>query len=230
MQSGRSGVPTALLLQHDRDAPAGLLAEWAAARGWTFETVRMHLGERAPDSLDGYDRVVSLGSLYSADDESVAWQEEERRALARAIEADVPVLGICFGGQSLAMALGGGVRRAERPEIGCWSPVETADATVVGAGPWFEWHVDAIEPPEGAEVLAHNESGVQAWRLGRHVGLQFHPEVDESIVAAWARGSDDPRVPGDVLERTAEVLPEVRERAFALFDALLAAPAPTRGG
>ena len=53
----------------------------------------------------------------------------------------------------------------------------------MGAGPWFEWHVDEIVAPPGAEILARNASGVQAWRLGDHVGLQFHPEVDEEIVA-----------------------------------------------
>ncbi|UGS39204.1 type 1 glutamine amidotransferase [Capillimicrobium parvum] len=223
-------MPRALVLQHDADAPAGLLAEWAAARGWTLETVRLDLGERAPATLHEYDRVVSLGSGDAADDESVAWQAEERRALARALEDDVPVLGICFGGQALALALGGGVRRAARPEIGCWTEVDTADPAVVGAGPWFEWHVDEIVAPPGAEILARNASGVQAWRLGDHVGLQFHPEVDEEIVVLWTARSTDPRAPAlpDVRRQTAELLPVVRERAFALFDALIGVPAPTR--
>jgi len=215
-------VPTALVLQHDADAPAGLLAEWAAARGWALRTVRLDLGERPPATLDGVDRVVSLGSESSADDETVAWQADEQRALAAAVDAGVPVLGICFGGQSLAVALGGGVRRAARPEIACWTQIDTADPALVGAGPWFEWHSDEILPPEGAEVLARNGSGVQAWRLGPHVGLQFHPEVDGALVESWMGISTDPRVPADLRERTAELMPVVRGRAFALFDALLA--------
>jgi GMP synthase-like glutamine amidotransferase len=219
-------VPRALVLEHDAHVPAGLLAEWAGARGWSLDTVRLHAGERPPAALDGYDRVVSLGSESSADDESVPWQAEERRALARAIEEDVPVLGICFGGQSLALALGGGVRRAARPEIACWTPIETADRSI-GAGPWFEWHDDEMLPPEGAEILARNESGVQAWRLGPHVALQFHPETSMELVDLWLGMADEPRIPADLRERTAELGPAIRERAFALFDALLGVPVPS---
>ncbi|MFN8201000.1 MAG: type 1 glutamine amidotransferase [Solirubrobacteraceae bacterium] len=221
-------MPRALVLEHDAHVPAGLLAEWAVARSWTLATVRLHAGERPPASLDGYHRVVSLGSEASADDESVRWQAEERRALATAVEADVPVLGICFGGQSLALALGGGVRRAARPEIADWTPIETANPGLIGPGPWFTWHDDEMLPPEGAEILAHNHSGVQAWRLGPHVALQFHPETSLELVDMWLGMADEPRIPADLRERTVELGPALRERAFALFDAVLAGTA-TRG-
>jgi GMP synthase-like glutamine amidotransferase len=63
---------------------------------------------------------------------------------------------------------------------------------------------------------------VQAWRLGPHVGLQFHPEVDEAIVAGWiAAAPQDPPVPADLAQQTAALAPDARERAFRLFDQLL---------
>jgi GMP synthase-like glutamine amidotransferase len=186
-----------------------------------LEVVRVDLGELVPEGIRVYDRVVTLGSQHAADDDAVPWQAVEQGALRAAVEADVPVLGICFGGQALARALGGGVRRAARPEIG-WASVG-ARAAGFDDGPWFEWHHDEILPPPGAEILAANESGVQAFRLGPHVGLQFHPEVDEAIVGAWlaiARADED--VPPRLLEDTRQLLAgSVRERAFALFDALL---------
>jgi GMP synthase-like glutamine amidotransferase len=133
----------------------------------------------------------------------------------------VPILGICFGGQSLAVALGGGVRRAARPEVG-WGSVGTREPSLIDDGPWLEWHRDEILPPSGAELLAHNASGVQAWRLGPHVGLQFHPEVDETIVGGWmATSREDASVPAGLARQTAELMPAARERAFALFDRLL---------
>jgi GMP synthase (glutamine-hydrolysing) len=212
----------ALVLQHGHDAPAGLLAEWAAERGWTLEVVRLDEGDAPVDgAVTGVDRVVTLGAEDAADDDTVAWQADEQRALRVAVEAGVPVLGICFGGQSLARAMGGGVRRAARPEIG-WTEIGTLAPETVPDGPWLEWHDDEILPPADAEVLARNASGVQAWRLGPHVGLQFHPEVDAAIVDSWIAISDDARVPADLAERTARELPAARVRAFALFDALLA--------
>ncbi len=210
-----------LVLQHDADAPAGLLAEWAAARGIALQVVRLDRGELVAEGIAAFDRVVTLGSAQAADDDTVAWQPVEQAALRAATEAAVPVLGICFGGQSLALALGGGVRRAARPEIG-WGSI----GALVGElddGPWMQWHGDEILPPDGAEVLARNASGVQAFRLGPHVGLQFHPEVDEAIVADWLAGAQPGEaVPPRLSEETAELLAgSVRERAFALFDALL---------
>jgi GMP synthase-like glutamine amidotransferase len=210
-----------LILQHDHDAPAGVLAEWAGARGWTLEVVRHDRGETAPPSLAGFDRLVSLGSACHAGDNAVPWQDEERRTLRLAADEQVPVLGICFGGQSLALALGGAVRRAARAELG-WVSAGTAAPELVDDGPWLSWHVDEILPPAGAEVLARNEVCVQAWRLGPHVGLQFHPEVDEAIVAGWiAAAPQDPPVPADLAQQTAALAPDARERAFRLFDQLL---------
>jgi GMP synthase-like glutamine amidotransferase len=188
----------------------------------SLETVRLERGDLVPEGIRAYDRVVTLGSEHAADDDSVPWQAVEQATLRAAVEADVPVLGICFGGQSLARALGGGVRRAARPEIASWVSVGARDGAM-DDGPWFEWHRDEILPPPGAEILAANESGVQAFRLGPHVGLQFHPEVDEAIVDAWiALAREDASVPPGVREETARLLAgSVRERAFALFDALL---------
>jgi GMP synthase-like glutamine amidotransferase len=187
----------------------------------TLEVVHLERGDLVPEGIRSYDRVVTLGSEYAADDDTVAWQAVEQATLRAAVEADVPVLGICFGGQSLARALGGGVRRAALPEIG-WVSIGSLDGAI-DDGPWFEWHHDEILPPPDASVLARNASGVQAFRLGPHVGLQFHPEVDVAIVDTW-RGiaPADDVVPPRLLEETQELLAgSVRERAFALFDALL---------
>jgi GMP synthase-like glutamine amidotransferase len=105
--------------------------------------------------------------------------------LARAADAaGLPVLGICFGAQVLAAALGGSVHRLERPELG-WVTVETADAEHVPAGPWLAWHEDGFTLPPLAYELAANAFGVQAFCLCRHLAVQFHPEVTPAIVRDW---------------------------------------------
>jgi hypothetical protein len=48
------------------------------------------------------------------------------------------------------------------------------------------------------------------------------------LVDLWLELSDEPRIPADLRERTAELGPAIRERAFALFDTLLGAPAESR--
>ena len=97
----------------------------------------------------------------------------------------LPVLGICFGAQALAAALGGCVLRNAQPEVG-WVTVESNDAEHVPSGPWLAWHEDGFTLPPLAYELARNAFGVQAFCHCRHLAVQFHPEVTPAIVDAWA--------------------------------------------
>src|SRR4051812_35760953 len=91
--------------------------------------------------------------------------DDELGFLTPAVTAGVPVLGICFGGQALAAALGGGVVPAAEPEIG-WRTVRTARPDIIAEGPWFEWHGDRWERPPGATPLAWTAACEQAFTYG----------------------------------------------------------------
>jgi GMP synthase-like glutamine amidotransferase len=132
----------------------------------------------------------------------------------------VPVLGVCFGAQSLAVALGGSVVRAARWERG-WMAVATDDPDLVPSGPWFQWHEDAILPPPGATVVARTDLCVQAFTIGPHLAVQFHPEVTDIQVASWATDAEDPQR-DELVARTRAELPAARARAAALLDRFLA--------
>jgi GMP synthase-like glutamine amidotransferase len=167
-----------------------------------------------------------LGSEASAFDDGVAWLDRERSALDRALEHDVPVLGICFGAQHLARALGAEVGPAERAEVG-WMAVESLVPEIVPPGPWLQWHADRFTVPSGAELLAHSPVSPQAFRLGPHLGVQFHPEVTPAVVADWVAHYPESIVragadAATVLDGSARHAADARARAWALFDAFLA--------
>ncbi len=174
---------TGLVLQTQPDAPPGLLAPWAARRGHSLEVVRVDRGEPLPDPRE-LSFAVALGSAASVIDHGRRWIRHELEWLRAADAAALPVLGICFGAQALAAALGGRVYRLPTPEIG-WIEVESLDAERVHAGPWVAWHEDGFElPPLGFE-LARNAFGVQAFSHGRHLAVQFHPEATAEIAESW---------------------------------------------
>ena len=202
-----------LIRQHVDSAPPGLFAAWLDARGIACEVSRSWLAGPLPDPA-GYAFVVSLGhdrGAYETGDPAVA---AERELLATAVQRDVPVLGLCYGGQVLAAVLGGKVDRAPVPELG-WREVETGDAGVIPAGPWLEWHYDRFTTPPGATELARTADAQQAFRLGPHLGVQFHPEATVEIVAGWAVADGREDVP---LAAPPEQREAARSAAFRLFD------------
>jgi GMP synthase-like glutamine amidotransferase len=216
-------VKPVLIRQHGETGPPGVLAEWLQARGIAWEVDSSWLGAPLPDPED-FEFVVSLGSKFSPRDTDEPSVAAELTLLGRAVQQDVPVLGLCFGGQALAAVLGGTVERAPTPELG-WREIDTDAPDLVPPGPWLEWHYERFTTPPGATELARTEHAVQAFRLGPHLGVQFHPESTVDIVAGWA-AKDVERLtalgiadPDTLIEASAAQREAAKVAAFRLFDA-----------
>jgi GMP synthase-like glutamine amidotransferase len=210
-----------VVLQTQDDAPAGLVGDWAAERGLSLDVVRVDRDEPLPEPRDAAFAVV-LGSSASVAVPDRDWIAPTLDWLRAADAACLPVLGICFGAQALAAALGGRVHRLPEREIG-WVTVESADPERIASGPWLTWHEDGIELPPLAYELARNPFGVQAYCHCRHLAVQFHPEVTAEIVADWARGDAPPGLDRVALLRATERnIPVATPAAFRLFDGFAA--------
>ena len=213
---------TALILQHGESGPPGVLGDWAAARGIELEIHHAQSGAPLP-ALNGHAFIASLGSPHNPADLHIPAVAAELAYVEQAIARDIPVLGLCFGGQMLAKALGGEIGEAPHPELG-WHTVDSTAPEVVPPGPWLQWHYDRFTVPAGAELLATSAAGPQAFIHGRHLGVQFHPESTIEIVRTWAR-SDHERVSAlgidgeALLERGRHHATAAVSAAFDLFDA-----------
>lgn len=134
--------------------------------------------------------VVMGGPMNADDDARFPGLAAERRLLAATVDAGVPVLAVCLGMQLLARALGATVHAGGGIEIG-FAPVQvvSGDPVLAPLGPRpivLHWHSDVADLPAGATLLAATPTTpVQAFRAGSALGLQFHLEMDQPLLAEW---------------------------------------------
>jgi GMP synthase-like glutamine amidotransferase len=206
-----------LILQHGPAGPPDLLGEWLRERDIPYEV--HHAWEAPPPPVEGRPFLASLGSEHSAGPGGPPWAGHEIQTMRRAVQAGVPVLGLCFGGQALALALGGDLAQASEPEIG-WLPVEPEDDSVP-PGPWAQFHYEVIHLPPGARELARTPAGPAAFRAGPHTGTQFHPEATPERMSTWIRMASElpPGITPELIdEQGARHGTAAREQAWRLFD------------
>lgn len=148
-----------------------------------------------PSEPDQWDGIVVTGSPAMVSDRE-AWSEATGAWLAKAVNAGVPVLGVCYGHQLLAHALGGEVGyHPKGRESGTYriNLHESAHEDRLFAGLPMEFPVQlthrqsVISLPADAVLLASNEfERHQAFRIGPLAwGVQFHPEFTADIMRAY---------------------------------------------
>lgn len=136
---------------------------------------------REPDLL-----IMMGGPMGVYEQERFPWIACQRRRLALRLEADRPTLGVCFGAQMMASALGAEVHLGPAKEVG-FHPVQIHEHAADGPlrhlreVPVLHWHGDTFTRPEGVEVLASSRLYEhQAFRRGKNLlALQFHAEMGE---------------------------------------------------
>jgi GMP synthase-like glutamine amidotransferase len=218
-------VTRLLVLEFESDSGIGLYADIFEREDVDVTTVRPG-HDAIPDSTDAYDAVMILGASPSVNDADISpWFTPTVALIRHADTSGKGVFGICFGAQALAVALGGSVTSGSVAEHG-WKMIDTNAPSIISEGPWFQWHVDAITPPIAAEVLATSDQCVQAYRIGLHLAVQFHPEVGTQQAAEWPEvdpaGQRSAGMSADELvDITAALLPEAIQRAAGLWDTFI---------
>jgi len=160
-----------------------------------------------------YDAVVISGSQTAVYDHE-SWMETLAELVRDLHELGVPMLGVCWGHQFLAQALGGCVAAMDEYELG-YRRIERYDDSPLFAGMpaafvAFETHSDEVlQLPPGAAELAGNETSCQAFSLGPTFGVQFHPEYDLETVRTVTEGKREGGVAAEKVDAVlAEATPE----------------------
>jgi len=181
------------------------------------DLVEYDVTERDLPADFAFDACVVSGSRAS-----VYWEEpwiaDLEQWVRDAVERDVAFLGVCFGHQLLAHALGGTVEPMDDYEIG-YRTVEHDGESQLLEGvdeefTVFTTHSDSVvELPPGAEQFAENDFGVHGFRTGDVFAVQFHPEYDTDTAREVTRGKDE-FLSADRIEQVLEgITPENYSRA-----------------
>ena len=198
-------MPRAVCVTHVPYEGPGMLGEVLAATGYVVESREIFRGEPLPADLGAADILVVMGGpmgVADLGDPTMPWLAAEVALLRDRLARGWPNLGVCLGMQLLAHAAGAKVTSMKDAsdgrirEVG-WGRLDFhgTDAITRGLPASIEvlhWHGDACALPAGATLLASTKvCPVQMFRLGRSVGMQFHPEVDGPMAALWAEEDAD---------------------------------------
>ncbi len=222
------------LLEHDSlDLPKTNIHLWAENRGHALRQTYVCNRQELPE-LEDFDWLMVMGgSPHAWEMEENPWLKQEKAFLSQALSAGKIILGICFGAQLLAEALGGRVFPNEHPEIGWFEVTLTPEgrASFLFEGIperflTFHWHSDLFSLPPGCVRLAGSgPTPNQAFLVPKRpvVGLQFHPEYTREMVTRFARSEGGEWAAGPfstgaeaVLDKTMR-LPETRWLMFRLL-------------
>lgn len=220
-----------LVLQHVPFEGPDACAEWFLAAGHAVSIVALYRGDPLPTVASASFVLVMGGPMSVNDEAEFPWLVEEKRFVRAAVEAGIPVLGICLGAQLLAAAFGARVYPNPVKEIGWW-PVEGVDHGDPGAFRFpraftpLHWHGETFDLPRGAVHLARSTACAnQAFQLGpRAIGVQFHLESTGAGLRGMVAHGRHELAPGPYIQGEAELLDDDASRhadANRILDSLL---------
>lgn len=214
------------IFRHAATEGPGYLATYLTRHGVPWQVVKLDEGAPVPDDPRAFGGMAFMGGPMSVNDD-LPWIPKVLDLIRAGVDADVPVIGHCLGGQLMSKALGGEVTRNPVKEIG-WGRVEVASHPV--AVEWFgapasfdsfHWHGETFSiPPGAARVLSSPYCANQAFVTGKHLGMQCHVEMTEELVRTWCRDwrkevkSLASRMPS--VQTPEEMLDEIERKVSAL--------------
>lgn len=191
-----------LIVLHQETSNPGRIGRLLCEAGYRLDIRRPRFGDPLPRTMNGHDAVIVFGGPMSANDDE-DYIRREIDWIGVPLAAAKPFLGICLGAQMLARHLGH--RVAPHPQGRVEAGYYDLRPTSQGRETWpdlpgkvYQWHREGIDLPRGATLLAEGDDfAVQAYRVERAYGLQFHPEVTFQMMCRWTTsGTERLAMPG----------------------------------
>lgn len=222
--------PIAVIQNCEIESP-GFLGSYLNEKKIPFMHIHAYNDDPLPEPGE-VSLIVALGTPTSVTEyRKHPFLVREFELITNSLRESTPILGLCFGAQLLAHALGAKVQANKVKEIGLkttkLTDAGTSDPVFAGFPPEFpvfQWHGDTWRNPFGAEWLATSDNcKYQAFRQGVHVGLQFHLEADPDEIPRWCEAYqselDEEGLSADVIIKAVHDAAEtLREANYRMMD------------
>ena len=178
-----------LVIQNASLEGLGLFRQHLESDGYAIDTIQAKQ-EKIPSKR--YSFLIILGAAESVND-NLGYLSAEMDLIQNYVNNGIPILGICLGSQLIAKSLGASVYHGAKKEIGFFHDLKLDNENISDLfhgfkNPFtvFHWHEETFTLPQNAIRLVHSSDYPnQAFKIGTAVGLQFHLEVDESMINSW---------------------------------------------
>jgi len=190
------------LIEHDPfDLSHTNITIWADNNGYSIAHTYLCNDEALP-AIEDFDWLFIMGgSPHAWEEDAYPWLLAEKKFIAESLDGGKIILGICFGAQLLAEALGGEVFVNPHKEIGWYDVTLTPEGqrsylfqNVPEQFITFHWHADHFSLPAGCTQLAHSEATANQAYISHErpvAGIQFHPEYTLAMIKYFAQESGD---------------------------------------
>lgn len=187
----------AVILQHTIFDGPGYILSWLHEQGFATDITFLYQPDCHLPSLDAVSLLIILsGPMSVHDEEHYPWLKQEKELIKKAIDNNIPTIGICFGAQLIADIYGAKVTSAPHKAIG-WFPVKAESTKKKGCFLFPEsftglfWHTNHFEIPENATLLASSPiCPNQAFQIKKNViGVQFHPQATPYLLQGLINNS-----------------------------------------
>ena len=221
------------IICHAALEPAAYLCNYLDKRNILYKKISGINDEVAALDLTAVTGLVFMGGPFSVNDD-LAWVADEITLIQRAIDNDIPMMGVCFGAQLISKALGAEVSRAKYMEAG-WHYVsvdtsqlaDVSDLNLDETFEVFEWHEDTFSMPDDAvPIFIGRNLENQGYVYGKVLAMQFHLEMTEHMVHDWLKrycdcmpkASQCVQSPEQITERLTERLDNLHDVADKIYD------------
>ncbi len=204
-----------LIVQHESFEKEGNMADWLEKNQAEITYLKLYEEQNFPNPAD-FDLIILVGGPMSVNDEAeYPWLVTEKEFVRQVLKLEIPMLGICLGGQLIANALGAEITLNKEAEIGWFDIENVAKQEDVFQFPdkveIFHWHGETFALPDGAVPLIKSEACEnQGFQYGRYViGLQCHPEATTEVIQEWLDQTGGQMAQGNYIQTAEQMLDDV---------------------